>query len=66
MFSKANKIARARRAIAVCDLWKNLQVHIYSIAREKSCDYVLIIHMKKYEMAYHNYAEAERAHQVQK
>ena len=28
-------------------------------AREKSCDYVLIIYMKKYEIAYHNYAEAK-------
>ena len=28
-------------------------------------DYVLIICMKKYEIAYHNYAEAKRAHQVQ-
>ena len=36
------------------------------IAREKSCDCVLIIHMKKYEIAYRNYAEAKRAHQVQK
>ena len=25
-----------------------------------------IKYMKKYEMAYHNYAEARRAHQVQK
>ena len=32
----------------------------------KSRDYVLIIYMKKYEIAYHNYAEAKRAHQVQK
>ena len=34
---------------------KNLQVLIY----------VLMIYMKKYEIAYHNYAEAKRAHQVQ-
>ena len=36
------------------------------IAREKSYDCVLIIHVKKYEIAYRNYAEAKRAHQVQK
>ena len=34
--------------------------------REKSCDYVLTIHMKNYEIAYHYYAEAKRAHQLQK
>ena len=27
---------------------------------------MLIIYMKNYEIAYHNYAEAKRAHQVQK
>ena len=27
---------------------------LFQIAREKSCDYVLIIYMEKYEMAYHN------------
>ena len=32
---------------------------------ENSCDYVLIIDMKKYDVAYHNYAEAKRT-QVQK
>ena len=40
--------------------------YLFQIAREKSCDYVLIIYMKKYYIAYHNYAEAKRAHQVQK
>ena len=33
------------------------------MAREKSYDYVLI-YMNKYEIAYHNYAEAKRALQV--
>ena len=33
---------------------------------EKSCNYVLIIYMKKNEIAYRNYAEAKCAHQVQK
>ena len=32
----------------------------------KSCDYVLIIYMKKYEIAYQNNAEAKHMHQVQK
>ena len=39
---------------------------LFQTAREKSCDYVLLIYMKKYETAYHNYGEAKRAHQVQK
>ena len=42
---------------------------MYSKLHSKSCDYVLIIYIyiyKKYEIAYHNYAEAQRAHQVQK
>ena len=43
-----------------------LSAYLFQIAREKSCDYVLIIYMKKYEIAYHNYAEVKRAHQVQK
>ena len=36
------------------------------IAREKSSDYILIIYVKKYEIAHHNYAEPKCAHQVQK
>ena len=40
--------------------------YLFQIARENSCDYVLIIYMKKYEIAFHNYAEAKRAHLVQK
>ena len=39
---------------------------IFQIAREKSCNYVLVIYMKKYDIAYHNYVEAKRVHQVQK
>ena len=31
---------------------------LFQIAGEKLCDYVLIIYMEKYEIAYHNYAEA--------
>ena len=40
--------------------------YLFQIAREKSCDYVSITYMKKYEIAYHNCAEAKRAHQVKK
>ena len=40
--------------------------YLYQTAREKSCDYVFIMYMKKYEIAYHNYTEAKHAHQVQK
>ena len=50
-----------------CNLWslkKLTFAYLFQTSREKSCDYVLIIYMKKYEIAYHNYAEAERAHQV--
>ena len=36
------------------------------IAQEKSGDYVLMIYMKKYEIASHNYVDAKRAHQVKK
>ena len=63
IFSKTNKIARARRASAI--LKKLTSAYLFQTAPEKSCDYVLIIYMKKYEIAYHNYAEAKRAHQVQ-
>ena len=45
---------------------KLMSAYLFQIAREKSCNYVLITYMKKYEIAYHNYAEAKRAHQVQK
>ena len=40
--------------------------YLFQIAREKSCDYVLITYMKEYEIAYHNCGEAKRAHQVKK
>ena len=51
---------------AICGLWKNLQVLIYSKLhiQEKSGDYVLIKYMKKYEIPYR--AEEKRKHQVQK
>ena len=38
--------------------------YLFQIAREKSCVCVLITYMKKYEIAYHDWAEAKRAHQV--
>ena len=71
-FSKTNKIARARRASTVCGLppivvfLQLTYTYLFQIAREKSWDYVLIIHMKKNKIAYRNYAKAKRAHQVQK
>ena len=40
--------------------------YLFQIVQEKSCDYVSITYMKKYEIAYHNCAEAKRAHQVKK
>ena len=40
--------------------------YLFQIVREKSCDYVSITYMKKYEIAYHNCAEAKRAHLVKK
>ena len=39
------------------DLWSLktfTRAFLFQIAREKSCDYVLIIYMEKYEMAHHN------------
>ena len=50
-FLKINKIARAHRVSAILHL---LSAYLFQIAREKSCDYVLIIYIEKYEMAYHN------------
>ena len=48
-------------------LKKFTSAYLFRIAKkEKSCDYLLIIYMKKYEIAYHNYADAKCAHQVQK
>ena len=44
---------------------KFTSAYLFQIAREISRDYILMIYMKKYEIAYHNYAEAKRAHQVQ-
>ena len=34
-------------------LKKSTSAYLFQIAREKSYDYVLIKHMKKYEIAYH-------------
>ena len=42
-FSKAYQIAGARRASAICSL-----ADLSQIAREKSCDYLLIIHIQKF------------------
>ena len=40
---------------------KFTSAYLFQIAREKSCDYVLITYMKKYEIGFHNCAEAKRA-----
>ena len=45
---------------------KLTSAYLLQIGREKSCDDVLITYIKRYEIAYHNYAEAKHAHQVQK
>ena len=37
---------------------KLTSAYLFKSVREKSCDYVLIIYMKKYEIAYHSYAES--------
>ena len=43
------------RASAICGLWKKItSAYLFQTAREKI------------EIAYHNYAKAKRAHQVQK
>ena len=67
IFSKTNKIAQARGASAVFGLLKYSQVLIYSKLQEKNLWLCINnTHKKKYEIAYHNYAEAKRARQVQK
>ena len=38
-----------------------MSAYLLQIAREKSCDYVLIIYMREYEIIYHNCGEAKRA-----
>ena len=40
---------------------KRYKTCLIKIAQENSCEYVLIIYMKKYDIAYHNYAEAVHA-----
>ena len=56
-----------RLSIRRCELvTRYVSAYLFQIAREKSCDYVLITYMKKYEIAYHNCGEAKRAHQVKK
>ena len=55
-----------QRLTKLWSLKKFTSPFLFQIAQEKSCDYVLIIYMKKYEIAYHNYAEAKCMHQVQK
>ena len=53
-----NKLARVNSFKDKQNLWSLLKkltsACLFQIAREKSCDYALIIYMEKYEMAYHN------------
>ena len=49
-FSKTNKIARARRASAICRLGKIYECLIHPKLHEKSCDYLLIIHMQNFTL----------------
>ena len=65
-FSRLTKLHEPVGRVKFVVFEKNLQVLIYSKLHLKSCDYVLIMYMKKYEAAYHNYAEEKRAHHVQK
>ena len=46
-------------------LTKFTSAYSFQIAREKSCDYLLIVYMKS-ARCYHNYAEATRFNHVQK
>ena len=40
-------------------LKKFTSAYLFQIAREKSCDYLLMIYVKKkYDIVYHNYTEA--------
>ena len=45
---------------------KIYSAYLFQIVQEKSCDYVAIIYMKKYKIAYHNCVEAKHAYQVLK
>ena len=46
---------------------KFTSAYLFQIAREKPCDYILIIYIKNMtEIAYHNYAEAKRVYQLKK
>ena len=48
------------------NLWslkKLTSAYLFQTTEEKSCDHVLIIHVEKYEIADHNYAESKHMHQ---
>ena len=49
-FSKTNKIVRARRASAICSLLKIYECGFIQICTRKSCDYLLIIHIKNFTL----------------
>ena len=49
-FSKTNKIARARKASAIWGSERFTSAYLFQIASEKSCDFLLMIYMKKKAM----------------
>ena len=56
--SKTYQISWARRASAICGLWKIYKCWFIQIAREKPCDYLLIIYMQKLESLFLVYMSA--------
>ena len=46
-FQRRPKLHRPSRASAICSLKKFTSAYLFQIAREKSCDYLLITYMKK-------------------
>ena len=56
--SKTYQISWARRTNAICGLWKIYKCWFIQIAREKPCDYLLIIYMQKLESLFFFYMSA--------
>ena len=54
-FSKTNKIALALGARVICSFWKFTSADLSQIAREKSCDYLLLIHMQKFDLLFSSF-----------
>ena len=49
-FSKTKKIARARKASAICGLLKIYECGFILNCAKKSCDYLLIIHIQNFTL----------------